>query len=406
MKLKRAVIPILSAITAAIVFAVVMLTGNAGIITTASAAGGTPVYSSSDLFTDRDKVQTPDLAGAVEYTAVDGEDIRITEAGTYVLSGTASGVTVYVEAADDAKVQLVLQNLALTNSDFPCIYVLSADKVFVTTAGDSSLAVTGAFRADGAVKTDGVIFSKADLVLNGTASLTIQSTDNGVVCKDDLKITGGTYSVTAESKAFEANDSIRILDGAFTIRAGTDAFHAENNDDSSKGFIYIGGGSITATCGDDGIHALTVVQIDDGALSITAAEGIEATFIRINGGTIEINATDDGINAANKSSAVETAVEFNGGTVTVAMGPGDTDGIDSNGNLYINGGVISVTGNSTFDYDGTVSFTGGTVYINGQQTASIPNQMMGGGRGGWGGQGNWGDQGGPGGRGGHGRGGW
>ena len=71
------------------------------------------------------------------------------------------------------------------------------------------------------------------------------------------------------------------------------------------------------------------------------------------------------------------------------MGAGDTDGIDSNGNLYINGGVISVTGNSTFDYDGTASFTGGTVYVNGQQTTSIPNQMMGGGgRGGWGGNGN------------------
>jgi len=85
--------------------------------------------------------------------------------------------------------------------------------------------------------------------------------------------------------------------------------------------------------------------------------------------------------------------------VNVAMGAGDTDGIDSNGNLYINGGVISVTGNSTFDYDGTVSFTGGTVYINGQQTSSIPNQMMGGG---WGGRG--GNDGGFGGRGG--RGGW
>ena len=76
------------------------------------------------------------------------------------------------------------------------------------------------------------------------------------------------------------------------------------------------------------------------------------------------------------------------------MGAGDTDGIDSNGNLYINGGVISVTGNSTFDYDGNCTFTGGTVYVNGQQASSIPNQMMGGGRGGRGGNGGWGGRGG------------
>ena len=83
-----------------------------------------------------------------------------------------------------------------------------------------------------------------------------------------------------------------------------------------------------------------------------------------------------------KSTAVEVAVEFNGGTVNVSMGGGDTDGVDSNGNLYVNGGVISVNGNSTFDYDGTVAFNGGTIYVNGQQTTTIPNQFFGGGRGG------------------------
>ena len=391
MKTKRTWTRRVLIVTTGIVLAAVMMIAAFGGNTTASAANGSPVYSSSDLFSNRDLSQTADLSEAVVYTAADGEDIRITEAGTYVLSGTASNVTVYVEAADDAKVQLVLQDLHLTNSDYPCIYVLTADKVFITTAGDSSLAVTGTFRSDGA------IFSRTDLVMNGTAALTIQSMDNGVVCKDDLKITGGIYTVTAGSKAFEANDSIRVMGGTFALRAGTDGFHAENSDDDSKGYVYIGSGDITITCGDDGIHAVSVVQIDDGTLNITAAEGIEGTYVQINGGTVNISASDDGINAARKSSVVETAVEFNGGTVNVAVGAGDTDGVDSNGNLYINGGVISVTGNSTFDYDGTASFTGGTVYVNGQQTSTIPNQMMGGGRGGWGGQGG---QGGRGGRGG------
>ena len=60
------------------------------------------------------------------------------------------------------------------------------------------------------------------------------------------------------------------------------------------------------------------------------------------------------------------------------MGSGDTDGIDSNGNLYINGGTVDVTGNSTFDYDGTAEYNGGTIIVNGTQVNEIPNQMMGG----------------------------
>ena len=385
MKMKHTMKRKVSMITAVFLFAVMTLAGGTCGPASAAAGNGAAVYSAGDLFTDRDLEQAADLSQSAAYTVTDGQDIRITEAGTYVLSGTAENATVYVEASEDAKVQLVLQDLHLTNSGFPCIYVLSADKVFITTAGDSSLAVTGTFRADGSTNTDGVIFCRTDLVMNGTATLAISSTDNGVVCKDDLKITGGTYTVTANSKAFEANDSIRVADGTFTLKAGTDGFHAENDDDPAKGYIYIGGGNITIACGDDGIHAASVVQIDDGLIAVSAAEGIEGTFIQINGGSIDITASDDGINAANKSSAAETAVEINGGTVNIAMGAGDTDGIDSNGNLYINGGVISVTGNSTFDYDGTVSFNGGTVYVNGQQTFSIPNQMMGGGgRGGWG----------------------
>ena len=64
------------------------------------------------------------------------------------------------------------------------------------------------------------------------------------------------------------------------------------------------------------------------------------------------------------------------------MGAGDTDGIDSNGNIIVNGGTVQVTGNSTFDYDGSAQYNGGVIIANGQQVNGIPNQMMGG-RGGW-----------------------
>ena len=358
-------------------------------------AAGTPIYDQSELFSDRDLQQTADLTEAVTYAVADGQDITITEAGVYVLTGKAKDVTVYVAADKEDKVQLVLDGLAITNGDAPAIYVKSADKVFVTTAGDSALAVTGAFSSDGDTHTDGVIFSKSDLVLNGTATLTVTSSENGIVGKDDLKITGGTYLVSAQSKAIEANDSIRIADGVFELTAGTDGLHAENDDDDTTGYIYLGGGTFTIQAGDDGLHATAVIQVDDGQLTIAAAEGIEATYVQLNGGTIAISSWDDGINAAQKSKAYRATVEINGGDITIAMGAGDTDGVDSNGDILINGGTVSVTGNSTFDYDGTGTITGGTVIVNGQQVTTLPNQMMGG-RGGFGG--GWGGNGGFGGR--------
>ncbi|MBQ9900921.1 MAG: carbohydrate-binding domain-containing protein [Clostridia bacterium] len=343
--------------------------------------------SLDNIFTERDLQQTADLSEAKEIALTSGKNVTISKAGVYHVTGSAENVTIIVDAGDEDKVQIVLDGVSITNSDVPCIYVKNADKVFVTLTGSNSLSVTGKFTADGDTNTDGVIFSKDDLTLNGTGSLTVNSTDNGIVGKDDLKITGGAYSITASSKAIEANDSIRIADGSFTVKAGTDGLHAENEDDDSLGYIYIGGGTFSMNVGDDGIHAVSLVQIDGGRFTISAAECVEGTYIRINGGTFDLSGRDDGINAAKKSGAYATpTVEINGGTLNITMSAGDTDGIDSNGDIIVNGGTISVTGNSTFDYDGAAQFNGGTIYCNGQQVTSIPNQMMGG-RGGMGGNG-------------------
>ena len=336
----------------------------------------------TDLFTERDLTQTADLSEAKTIALSDGQNVSITEAGVYMLSGSAKNVTVTVDAADDAKVQLVLDGVSVINTDFPAIYVKNADKVFVTTQGDNSLSVTGSFTADGSTNTDAVIFSKDDLVLNGTGTLTISSTDNGITSKDDLKITGGTITIDCVSDAIEANDTIAIADGTVTVNSQKDGLHAEKESDDTKGMIYICGGSLTVNAADDAVHATAIVQIDGGTLDLTASEGIESTYIQINGGTIKIAASDDGINAGRKSSSYEVAVEITNGDITINMGAGDTDGIDSNGNLYISGGTVDITCQSPFDYDGNAEYTGGTLIVNGTETNEITNQMMGGGMGG------------------------
>ena len=335
------------------------------------------IYQSSDLFTNRDLEQNVNTSNAKKYTVSDGQNITITSAGIYVISGTAKNVTIYVEAEDEDKVQIVLENLSITNETMPCIYVKTADKVFITSNGSNTLKVTGVFGADESTNLNGVIFSKQDITLNGTGTLNIESSKNGITGKDDIKITGGTINIKAEAVAIRSNDSIRISNGNLTLNAGTDGLHAENSSDDKKGYVFIGGGNIKIEAADDCIHGGSVVQIDAGTITLNGAEGIEGTYIQINGGTIEIHATGDGINAGRKSECYEVTIEITGGEITIVMADGDTDGIDSNGDIKISGGTINVTGSGAFDYDGNATYTGGTIIINGTKVDSIPNSTNG-----------------------------
>ncbi len=370
------------------------------VVTTANVTSNGAI-NASEIFSERDLKQTADLSDAVYYDLSDNSNITITKEGVYVISGSATDASIIVEAGDNDKVQLVFNGATIKNSSAPAVYVKNADKVFVTTVEGTTteLSVTGAFTADGDTNTDAVIFSKDDLVLNGLGTLTVNSSDNGISGKDDIKITGGAINITSTSDAIEANESIAVADGTITIKTGKDALHAENDEDNATGYVYICGGTFNITASSDGIQATTIAQIDGGTITASAAEAIEATYVQINGGTISITASDDGINATSKSTSQSVKIEINGGDITVNMGQGDTDGLDSNGDLIINGGTINVNAQSPFDYDGQGQLNGGTVTVNGSKVTELTNQMMGGGmgggRGGMGGDPNMNGNGGP-----------
>ena len=213
----------------------------------------------------------------VDGVTVDGNVITITSGGTYIISGTLSEGQLVVDA-DDEKVQLVLDNADITCATSAAIYVKSAGKTFITLAEGSEniLMNTAEFEAIDDNNIDAVIFSKDDLALNGSGTLTINSENgHGIVSKDDLKITGGTYNITAASHALSGKDSVRIAAGTFNLVSGKDGIHSENADDSSKGYVYIAGGEFTIDSTGDGIDASNIVQIDDGTFDITAGGGAE-----------------------------------------------------------------------------------------------------------------------------------
>ena len=148
------------------------------------------------------------------------------------------------------------------------------------------------------------------------------------------------------------------------------------------GYIYIADGTFNINASDDGIHATSVLQIDSGNFTLKAYEAIESTYIQINGGQFNISAYDDGINAARKSSFYSPVIEINSGTIKLVIASGDHDAIDSNGDLIITGGIIDITSNSAFDYDGKCYYSSGTIIVNGQQVDSIPTNNFNGGKGG------------------------
>lgn len=248
----------------------------------------TGTFSSTDMFTERDLAGTYEESGAVYVTlsddgitgetagvAINGQTMTITAEGIYIFSGTLSEGQIVVDA-DNAKVQIVFDNVDITCASSAAVYVKSAEKVFVTLAEESqnTLRNTDEYVAIDDNNIDAVIFAKSDLTLNGTGSLTIVSAEgHGIVSKDDLKITGGTYDITAAGHALSGKDSVRIADGTFILTAEKDGIHAENADDEEKGYIYIADGDFTITSDGDGMDASNIVQIEDGTFDITAGSG-------------------------------------------------------------------------------------------------------------------------------------
>ena len=388
--------------------------------------------------------------------------IKITSAGTYYFTGMTSDANIVVEADKDADVILVFDNVNITSTKTAVINGIKANSITVNLAEGSSNTFTDSstytvFTEDD--EPNATVFSKTDLIINGSGKLTINANyQDAIASKDTLKIVNTNLVINAADDGIRGKDSVTIKDSNITIKSSGDGIKSTNTDESlgyvvidggtinietardgiqaesvltisnatitikttgntnqkdadgesisskglkagkeitvnsgnitinstddsihSNGTLIINGGTLTINSGDDGIHADGMIVINGGTFNITAAEGIEATYVKINEGTINISASDDGINAGRKSNDYAVTIEINGGYITIKMGSGDTDGIDSNGNLYINGGTVDITGNSAFDYDGTAEYNGGTIIVNGTQINSITNQFMGGG---------------------------
>lgn len=358
--------------------------------TSAQSEAGT--FSSTDMFTERDLAGTYEESGAVYVTlsddgitgetagvAINGQTMTITAEGTYIFSGTLSEGQIVVDA-DNAKVQIVFDNVDITCASSAAVYVKSAEKVFVTLAEGSqnTLRNTDEYVAIDDNNIDAVIFAKSDLTLNGTGSLTIVSAEgHGIVSKDDLKITGGTYDITAAGHALSGKDSVRIADGTFILTAEKDGIHAENADDEEKGYIYIADGDFTITSDGDGMDASNIVQIEDGTFDITAGGGaanslkthesdmpgggMSQNIERPDGESMPQDTTTDESGTSTKGIKAGGGMYLNGGTYQIDSAD---DSIHSNANITIADGTYTLaTGDDGVHADDALTVNGGTITV-------------------------------------------
>ena len=386
-------------------------------------SNGTPIDTDfsqtvDDMFSNRDSETSYD-SGSIKIqlngssatcssnkVQIDGGKITITDEGTYIISGTLDDGMIIINAEEADKPQIVLDNANITSTTSAPIYILEADKVFITLADGSTNTLTngGTYTAIDENNIDGVVYSKQDLTFNGSGSLTISApVEHGIVCKDDLVFTGGTYTITSASHGIDANDSVRVSGGTFTLDAGKDGIHVENSETSEKGFVYINGGTFNIEAEGDGIDAGYYVQIENGSFTMlcgggyengsqsssnnwgnmgggmggpgnmggggrpggrssgtstdatddsTSMKGIKGnSSILINGGTFNIDSADDSIHS-------NLSVYINNGTFEIASGD---DGIHGEEELTITGGAINIT----HSYEGlealNITISGGAI---------------------------------------------
>lgn len=300
---------------------------------------------------------------------IDGTDVSITAAGTYVFSGDCDNGSITVKKGVTG-VTIVLNGLTLTNDDSAAITLnKTAEASLIAAAGttntvadtegssDENAAVkvksgaalaiggTGTLTVDGNAKNG--IKGAADAVITvAEVKLNINAADDGLSCDDELNITGGTLNITA---------------GGDAVKASPDTGDTENPDTTSLGNVTISGGTLTLNATGDGIQADGDLTISGGTFHVktnggnttaltddsASCKGFKAgKTLTVTGGTLTVDSADDALHAG-------TDVTISGGTLTLATGD---DGVHADNDLVI--GTRGASSTSTPRINITASYEG------------------------------------------------
>lgn len=340
----------------------------AGMLPTSACAASDYTTANATLVTLTDSSAT--AKGKYTGYEIDGTDVSITAAGTYVFSGDCDNGSITVKKGVTG-VTIVLNSLTLTNDDSAAITLnKTAEASLIAAAGttntvadtegsnDENAAVkvksgaalaiggTGTLTVDGNAKNG--IKGAADAVITvAEVKLNINAANDGLSCDDELNITGGTLSITA---------------GGDAVKASPDTDDTENPDTTSLGNVTISGGTLTLSAAEDGIQADGDLTISGGTFYVktngghttaltddsASCKGFKAggALMTVTGGTLTVDSADDALHAG-------TDVTISGGTLTLATGD---DGVHADNDLVI--GTKGASSTSTPRINITASYEG------------------------------------------------
>lgn len=368
--------------------------GNGNIQTVVSELA---TYSDDDLYTEWENEDptyiqlnegkaTYEGSGAV---VVSESTIYIRTGGVYVISGTLDDGQIVVEAEDKSTVRLVLNGVDIHSSTSAPIYVKDAEKTVISlpegTENTISDGTEYVYDDKEEEEPNSAIFSKDHLTINGEGKLTVEGNFNdGIIGKDELRITGGNIIVTAKDDAIVGRDLVAVQDGNLTLTAGGDGIKSTNDENAEKGNIALEGGTFTIVADNDGIQAETSLYVLDGDYNIvtgggspetigineyangghsedsttftetSSAKGLKATTeLAIGGGTFVIDSYDDAIHSSN-------SVLLEAGEMTIASGD---DGIHADSSVVTKGGNLTITKTYEGIESKIVAIAGGTIDI-------------------------------------------
>lgn len=339
----------------------------AGMLPTSACAASDYTTANATLISLTDSSAT--AKGKYTGYEIDGTDVSITAAGTYVFSGDCDNGSITVKKGVTG-VTIVLNGLTLTNDDSAAITLnKTAEASLIAAAGTTNTVADteGSNDENAAVK----VKSGAALAIGGTGTLTVDgNAKNGIKGAADAVITvaEGKLNINAANDGLSCDDELNITGGTLSITAGGDAVKAspdtgdtENPDTTSLGNVTISGGTLTLSAAADGIQADGDLTISGGTFDVTANGGHTTALtddsasckgfkagktLTVTGGTLTVDSADDALHAG-------TDVTISGGTLTLATGD---DGVHADNDLVI--GTKGASSTSTPRINITASYEG------------------------------------------------
>ena len=337
----------------------------AGLLPTSACAASDYTTANATLVTLTDSAAK--ASGKYTGYEIDGTDVSITAAGTYVFSGDCDNGSITVKKGVTG-VTIVLNGLTLTNDDSAAITLnKTAEASLIAAAGTTNTVADteGSSDENAAVK----VKSGAALAIGGKGTLTVDgNAKNGIKGAADAVITvaEGKLNINAADDGLSCDDELNITGGTLNITAGGDAVKAspdtgENPDTTSLGNVTISGGTLTLNAAEDGIQADGDLTISGGTFHVktngghttaltddsASCKGFKAgKTLTVTGGTLTVDSADDALHA-------NTDVTISGGTLTLATGD---DGVHADNNLVI--GTKGASSTSTPRINITASYEG------------------------------------------------